>query len=239
MSALRPTGPRTGIRIVFALGSAAGAAALLLSATGHPTMQAQAEPGGQSAAPPPTRSSPTASPSTGDGRGVGAPPANSPTELTAALLSAVPLDGTDPRISGVYGSGHHGTWQFTAFITWRTSSGDVQGGRVDLPTDDGHATSPTDLGYDDDRLHREHDIGWTSQRLGDTLGQVPAEDALAMLELQIPDSGTATFTACAARNTVEPATCESATDGQAPQRVRSALIDQPGNGAIAVQRQQG
>ncbi len=145
----------------------------------------------------------------------------------------LPPDAVDPRISGAYGSGHHGSWQFTAYLTWRTPSGQVRGGRVDLPA--GGASAPWDLPSVDDKLRLEHDIGWTLPRIERDARQLTDPAApLALLELEIPSSGVATLTTCSARTTTGEGRCTQQTDGTAPSTFTSQLLDEPSLGALAV-----
>ena len=61
------------------------------------------------------------------------PDALSPYSLAAYLRRLAGPAATDIRINGVYGSGHHGAWQFVAALTWRTPEGTITGGTTSLP----------------------------------------------------------------------------------------------------------
>lgn len=163
------------------------------------------------------------------------------------LVSAAGAGARDLRINGVYGSGHDGSWQFVAHLSWRTADGQLTSAAVDLPQQlgaPGAATADTDL--TGSRLTDEQRIGWTApelERALDTTGGV--DDApVALVELQTSDAGS-TLTACRSLSAPDSsgesvgaplaATC-SDQGGDRFRRYADALHDVPDGGALSVQR---
>lgn len=119
------------------------------------------------------------------------------------LAAAAPPGARDLRISGIYGSGHRGTWQFTAFITWRDDNGTIQGGGTELPQNGGQP--PIDLAFSPQRLATEHALGWSQTRVERLLVGVGHLDAeLAMVEFSITTGRTAVISCAAASSAPTP-----------------------------------
>jgi hypothetical protein len=129
----------------------------------------------------------------------------SPRTVARHLAAAAPRAARDVRISGVYGSGHRGTWQFTGFLTWRDPSGTIQGGSTELPQ---HGGQPAiDLTFTAERLSSEHALGLTASGIQRALSGVDHLDfELAMVELAITADGM-TAVSCTAESTETDAAC--------------------------------
>jgi hypothetical protein len=160
----------------------------------------------------------------------------SPHTVARHLAAAAPAGARDVRISGIYGSGHRGTWQFTGFITWLDPSGTIQGGGTELPQNGGQPTIDLDLSTD--RLATEHAIGWTEGRVARALSGVRDIDAeLAMVELELlPDS--VTLVGCSATSTSTTARCVALNDdARLTSSFTDRLVERPGQDAVSVQRE--
>lgn len=179
-----------------------------------------------------------------------------PRTLSAALAAVVPAGATDPRVSGVYGSGHRGSWQFIAFLTWRTPGGQVAGGSTDLPALG--TSAPVDLELDAAKLDLEHSRGYPLQTLDEQLARLDTDRAaLALVELETPDGAEATLTACRSvdptptndtdppADVLEPAgslslpgRCQTLTRDGTLRASDATLVDTPGSQppALAVRR---
>ena len=108
----------------------------------------------------------------------------SPRTIARHLANTAPVGARDVRISGVYGSGHRGTWQFTGFVTWVDALGATQGGGTELPQNGGQPV--IDIGFSAERLATEHRIGWTTDQVERALSGFGDLDAgLAMVEIAI------------------------------------------------------
>ena len=216
------------VRAAWLVAVTAGAAVLVLFAAA--TGSAIGTTSGSGDGNPTTSASPSA-PTGGSSTATGG---LAPGTLGAALQAVVPADGSDPRISGVYGSGHHGSWQFTAFLTWTTGDGPVAGGRVDLPARG--ASPPIDLDLAPDKLDREHQIGWTPARLQDEASRsTDPQASLALLELEIVPDGTYTLTGCST-SPDGAAHCQRQTPDSTEGPVPNELTDDPDAGPLAVRR---
>jgi hypothetical protein len=129
----------------------------------------------------------------------------SPRTIAQHLANTAPAGANEVRISGVYGSGHRGTWQFTGFVTWLDRTGTVQGGGTELPQNGGQPA--IDLDFTADRLATEHRIGWTARHVERALSGFRDLDAgLAMVDISITEESTAVV-GCAASSTDVTATC--------------------------------
>jgi hypothetical protein len=160
----------------------------------------------------------------------------SPHTVARHLAAAAPPGARDVRISGVYGSGHRGTWQFTGFITWRDAAGTLQGGGTELPQNGGQPT--VDLDVSAERIATEHAIGWTERRTARALSGVHDIDAeLAMVSLEILP-GVVTVVGCSAASTSTPARCATFDDrGRVTRSFTDRLVEHAGQDAISVQRE--
>lgn len=158
----------------------------------------------------------------------------SPRTIARHLANTAPAGAREVRISGVYGSGHRGTWQFTGFVTWQDEAGTVQGGGTELPQNGGQPS--IDLGFSAERLATEHRIGWTTRRVEQALSGFRDLDAgLAMIEIAITAEAT-TVIGCAAASTDVTATCASFDlRGRVIDRFADRLLD-TGLDAAGVQR---
>jgi hypothetical protein len=154
----------------------------------------------------------------------------SPRTVVAHLLRALPAGAHDVRINALYGSGHSGTWEFVAHLTWRDSSRTLAGGRTELPRAAGQFLLPTALPHS--RLLSEHALGWTPDRLAEAARRMPAAAPLAMIELASPATGEPlSLTRCWRRNRADY--CVGA-EGDVPSP--AALQDDPGMGPLSVRR---
>lgn len=159
----------------------------------------------------------------------------SPRTIARHLANTAPAGAHDVRISGVYGSGHRGTWQFTGFVTWLDGTGATRGGATELPQ---HGGQPTiDLGFPAERLATEHRIGWTSRQVERALSGFRDLDAgLAMVEIAVTVEAT-TVIGCAAASTDVGTTCaQFDSRGRVVRRFTDRLVDVHGLDAISVQR---
>ena len=160
----------------------------------------------------------------------------SPRTVARHLAAAAPRGARDVRISGIYGSGHRGTWQFTGFVTWRDDSGAIHGGGTELPQNGGQPTIDLDLGAE--RLATEHVIGWTERRVARALSGVRDVDAeLAMVSLEmLPTS--VTLVGCSAASTSASARCGTFDDkGRVTASFTDRLVEHPGEDAVSVKRE--
>ena len=89
---VRATRCPLAVNVVFLLGSAGGAALLLTSAI---------SPAGANPAAAASATTPHSTPAARAGL--------QPATLMQALQAVLPTDAADPRVSGAYGSGHHGS----------------------------------------------------------------------------------------------------------------------------------
>jgi hypothetical protein len=160
----------------------------------------------------------------------------SPRTVARYLADAAPDGARDVRISGVYGSGHRGTWQFTGFLTWRDTSGAIQGGSTELPQNGGRAA--IDLELSPERVVTEHDIGWTEHRVARALsGTRGIEAELAMVELAIT-SDAVTLLGCSAKAAGVTARCSTYSEtGRTMSSFADRLVDVPYADATSVQRE--
>ncbi len=224
MTQLRAQLPPTGVRAAWACGLIAGAAALTLGASTTLTAQAQdpavTGPSGQREVAPPSTPGPPVQRTAG----------LLPTTLSSSLQSVLPTGAQGARVSGAYGSGHRGSWQFTAYLTWTDADGTPAGGRVDLPA--AGDTAPTDTGLTPQRLREEQAIGWTFTQLDRASARVDQQARLAMLELEIQPDGTASYVTCAAGAPKDGRCTRS--DGMTSTTFASRLADDPAAGALAV-----
>lgn len=170
----------------------------------------------------------------------GAPTASSdrglsPRTIASHLANTAPDGSNEVRISGVYGSGHRGTWQFTGFVTWRDEAGTIQGGGTELPQNGGQPA--IDLDFTADRLATEHRIGWTTRQVEQALSGFRDLDAgLAMVDISITEESAAVV-GCAAASTNATATCAQFDNaGRAVRRFIDRLVEIPGLDAVSVQR---
>jgi hypothetical protein len=159
----------------------------------------------------------------------------SPRTIARHLANTAPADAREVRVSGVYGSGHRGTWQFTGFVTWLDPAGTIQGGGTELPQNGGQPT--IDLGFPAEQLATEHRIGWTTRQVEQAMSGFHDLDAgLAMVEIAITVEAT-TVIGCAAASTDVTATCASFDPrGRVVDRFTDRLLD-TGLDAAGVQRE--
>lgn len=224
MRQLRAPSPPVGVRAAWAAGLIAGAAALTLGA-GSSVFTPAAETSA-------TGTSGQQQPDAPSTPGPLEPQADGllPSTLSAALQSVLPPGAQGARVSGAYGSGHRGSWQFTAYLTWTDADGAPAGGRVDLPAQG--AAAPSDTGLSPQRLRDEQAVGWTFTQLDRASTQVDQQARLAMLELQISPDGTTSYVTCAA--SASPAGSCTTTDGKTTTAFAGQLFDDPASGALAV-----
>lgn len=158
----------------------------------------------------------------------------SPRTIARHLAITPPADAREVRISGVYGSGHRGTWQFTGFVTWLDPAGTIQGGGTELPQNGGQPA--IDLDFTADRLATEHRIGWTARQVEKALsGFRDLGAGLAMVEIAITVEAT-TVVGCAAPSTDVTANCaQFDSRGRVVRRFTDRLLD-TGLDAAGVQR---
>jgi hypothetical protein len=160
----------------------------------------------------------------------------SPRTVARHLAAAAPRGARDVRISGVYGSGHRGTWQFTGFLTWRDPNGMIQGGSTELPQ---HGGQPAiDLNFTAERLASEHALGLTASGIRQVLSGVGRVDAeLAMVELAITADGMTAVSCTAASTETDAACAEYDATGRARRRFGDRLFEAQGLDAVSVQRE--
>jgi hypothetical protein len=170
----------------------------------------------------------------------GAPSASSdsglsPRTIARHLANTAPAGANDVRISGVYGSGHRGTWQFTGFVTWLDPAGTIQGGGTELPQNGGQPA--IDLQFTAEQLATEHRIGWTAGQVEQALSGFRDLDAsLAMVDISITDESS-TVVGCAATSTDVTARCaQFDSRGPVVRQFTDRLVEIPGTDAISVQR---
>lgn len=236
MTRLRQQPTPAAVRGSWALSAATGAATLLLittTASGQTPAGDAAAPASPTATSAATGSSATPSLVSTDSPAIGLLPST----LASALRAVVPPGSRDPRVSGAYGSGHRGSWQFTAYLTWIDQTGTVAGGRVDLPA--AGDSPPLDLRLDNERVRSEHQIGLTLTQLDGQARRADAAARLAMLELSIEDPGAASFTTCsinAGSATGGAGSCTSSDDPNSTKASTfpSVLTDRPEAGPLAV-----
>ena len=163
-----------------------------------------------------------------------------PSTLVHYLIAAAGPGARDLRINGVYGSGQGGAWQFVAHLSWRVASGGLATGETQLPDQAGR-TAPGPV-LTSAQLADEQRIGWTPAQVQAALRADPALDdaALATVELQTTDAGSAA-TVCASAESGRglisaPARCTTYRRDGAAATFRDVLRDQPGAGALSVQR---
>ncbi len=163
------------------------------------------------------------------------PAALSPYSLAAYLRRVAGPDARDVRVNSFYGSGRDGAWQFVAHLTWLDPNGSVRGGSTALPVLAGRASLQST--FDDARLQREQQVGWTAPELDRVLDQVDGvSDPLVMLELEIDADGSGEVVACAAPSE-GPAACQTRSrNGDRTARFTSALTDTPTDGPLAIRR---
>lgn len=159
----------------------------------------------------------------------------SPRTVARYVAEAAPPGATDVRINNVYGSGHGGTWQFVASLTWRDGNGTIVAGSTELPQNGGQPT--LDLSLTAERVAAEHAHGWTQRQVDRAFSKLAGLDAdLAMVELAIVE-GTASITACHGSNEGEDAECtRRAPDGAVADRFTDRLRNRSGLDALSVQR---
>jgi hypothetical protein len=154
-----------------------------------------------------------------------------PSTVTGYLRAAAPV--TDEiRVNGIYGSGHRGAWQFVAHITWRDGIS-IKGGTVNLPQLAGQPALTSEAG--EARLTFEHGIGWSLDRLDGALEHIGGvSDGVAVVELELPQSGIASLVSCHASQP-GPAVCRQQGDSAAgPREFRGTLTDEPFRDALSV-----
>ena len=159
----------------------------------------------------------------------------SPRTVARYVAEAAPAGATEVRINNVYGSGHGGTWQFVASLTWRDERGTILAGSTELPQNGGQPT--LDLNLDAARVAAEHAHGWTEQQVHGALSKVTRLDAqLAMLEFAVVDS-VVTIIACHAERDHADAECtRRSPNGGVRERFTDRLLDLGGLDAVSVQR---
>lgn len=158
----------------------------------------------------------------------------SPASLSSYLRRAAGPNAHDIRVNGFYGSGHHGGWQFTAHLTWRTPDGQIAGGVTTLP-ELASATAWTST-VDTNRLATEQRIGWTLADLDRILDELPAtDDPLAMLNLDIIAGQPVEVVYCHS-NPGATASCEARDRERSRRTFRDALLDEPLLAPLSVQR---
>jgi hypothetical protein len=159
----------------------------------------------------------------------------SPYSVASYLRRIAGPEARDIRVNGLYGSGHHGAWQFVAHLTWHTPDGDVAGGTTSLPQLAGQPA--LDSAFSAERLTQEERLGWTLRTVADVLDKTPRpDDDLALVDLEIPASGPASLIACHAHVEIV-ARCETRDARGSLANVDSEwLLDQPSLGAVSVQR---
>lgn len=168
-------------------------------------------------------------------------PPSEPAGLTprsvTTFLADLPPDGArELRVNGVYGSGHHGAWQFVAHISWRNQDGTLSGGSTVLPRLISRPPLNTQLAPG--KLDLEQRIGWTLEDLDRVLGRLEVTaEPLAMLELAIPPDGIGRVIACRADSADQIAVCEERDRaGRRTRRFQDRLTDAPLLGELSVQR---
>lgn len=167
-----------------------------------------------------------------------------PATLTARLVDLVPEGASDPRVSYVYGSGHRGAWQFVAFLTWRTRSGQIDGGTTDLPALG--ASRPEPFPTDQATLDAEHSVGLDPDQLNAVIDRLdPGPADLALLSLELLRTGDRTLVACRSDDQTDDAPqgadragdCTRLENGRT-ERFADGLVDVPfeDGSAFAVRR---
>lgn len=94
-----------------------------------------------------------------------------PATVTRYLEEMLPTDARNVRLNNLYGSGHSGAWQFKAHVTWRDGANAIHGGATNLPQLVG--AGPVDLEFDETKLEREEQIGWTLDEASALLRRLP------------------------------------------------------------------
>jgi hypothetical protein len=170
----------------------------------------------------------------------------SPYSVAAFLRTAAGPDARAIRVNGLYGSGHHGAWQFVAHLTWTTPDGHTMGGTTTLPQLAGHTA--LDSTFDRPRLEVEEHLGWTLDTLAAVLDSLPGTDApLAMVELNIPTAespetavasktGEGIVTFCHDEATRAAVCLTRSEHTKRPRTFADELTDQPLLDALSVQR---
>ena len=158
-----------------------------------------------------------------------------PATVVDHALRELPIDARNVRFNGLYGSGHAGVWEFVAHLTWRDSTGALQGGRVHLPETAGQ--HPLETEFDVARLQHEERISWAPGDIARTLRRIEEVDApLALVEF-VPDYGVrpAPVVACRAER-AGPSRCVSYQRGDPPAEFGDELFEVPYGRALSVQR---
>jgi hypothetical protein len=157
-----------------------------------------------------------------------------PATVTRYLAALLPKDARQIRLNNLYGSGHHGAWQFKAHLTWRDPAGAIHGGGTTLPLL--ASADPIDFDFDAGRLEREERIGWTLDEAAKLLRRIPdVRSRLAMIEM-VPDPGHPAAVVTCAADDVNTDCQDWDRRGRLVRRYEGQLIDTPLDGPESVQR---